>query len=142
MPLVHFHLVENSANEEQIAVLSEVASHIYADVLESPIERVRVFINFHAAKHMAVGGKQISQGAPAAPFFDFIVLAGRSVEQRQQIHRQFTDLLAEVLGVPRAIIRGRCNLANPEDWSIGGQSAANIRQNEIAARKRDASENG
>ena len=69
-----------------------------------------------------------------APFFDFIVLEGRTLEQRQRLLTGFTAMLVEILGVQAELIRGTCRRVHPEDWSIGGQIASVLRADEIRAR--------
>ncbi len=69
-----------------------------------------------------------------APFFEFIVLEGRSLDERQQLMSGFTALLVEVLGVAPGLVRGRCIRVHPQDWSIGGTGADQLREKEISAR--------
>ena len=50
----------------------------------------------------------------------------------------FTRLLADTLQVDAARVRGVAVSAPPADWSIGGQPASTVRQQEIAARQTPA----
>lgn len=133
MPIVHFHLIEGAATPAQEAELLCRASAFYADTLQSPIERVRAFIHSFPAARCAVGGKLVSEGAPVAPYFEFIVLEGRPLTQRHALLIGFTDLIAEVLGAERALIRGRCKQVSAEEWCIGGRIAAEARAEHIVA---------
>lgn len=134
MPIVNFHLVAGSSTPEQDERLLRRASALYAEVLASPIERVRAFITLHDPEQFAVAGELISASGDQAPFFDFIVLDGRPLDQRQQLMRGFTDLLVEVLGVRREWVRGCCRRVPPEDWCIAGEPASELRRAEIEAR--------
>lgn len=134
MPIVNFHLVAGTSTPEQDERLLRHASALYAEVLASPIERVRAFITPHDPEQFAVAGELVSVSGQHAPFFDFIVLDGRSLDQRQQLMRGFTDLLVEVLGVRRERVRGCCRRVPPEDWCIGGEPASELRRSEIDAR--------
>lgn len=134
MPIVNFHLVAGSSTPEQDERLLRRASVLYAEVLDSPIERVRAFITSHDPEQSAVAGELVSVGAQHAPFFEFIVLEGRPLEQRHRLIAAFTDLLVEVLGVRREAVRGCCRRVDPEDWGIGGQPASALRSKEIDAR--------
>lgn len=139
MPIVKFHLVDKDISDEQIEAVVEKATAIYADVLDSPIDRIRVFIELFAPNLVGVGGKLVSKGGKNAPFFEFIVMKGRSLEQRSAIAEQFTAMLADVLEVDRADIRGNCYTVEPENWSIAGSLASEIRKAEIDARAKAAS---
>jgi 4-oxalocrotonate tautomerase len=134
MPIVNFHLVAGSSTPEQDERLLQRASALYAEVLASPLDRVRAFITLHGPEQFAVGGELVSASGDQAPFFDFIVLDGRPLDQRQQLMRGFTDLLVEVLGVRRERVRGCCRRVPPEDWCIAGEPASELRRTEIEAR--------
>lgn len=128
MPIVHFHLPEGCITSEQEGQLLRQASQIYADVLQSPIERTRAFLHVYGPSRHAAGGKV--GGAPA-PFFEFIVLDGRPLDVRQQLMRAFTHLIADVTGVPVAAVRGHCRRVLPEEWCIGGEPATAVRPEHI-----------
>lgn len=128
MPIVHFHLPEGCIAAEQEERLLREASRIYADVLQSPIERTRAFVQIYAPSRHAAGG--VVGGAPA-PFFEFFVLEGRSLEARQQLMRDFARLVADVTGVPLAAVRGHCRRVLPEEWCIGGEPATVARPEHV-----------
>ena len=134
MPLVNFHLVNKNISETHVNDLIKGASKLYADVLECPMDRVRVYVNLHKENHVGVGGELVSINQKEAPYFEFIVLLGRSLEQRRKLTEGFTDLLVEVLGVERSVVRGCCRNVPAEDWSIGGVLASELRQDEIKKR--------
>ena len=134
MPIVNFHLVEGKLTFVQNERLLKEACRLYAEVLGSPIDRVRAFITLHRPDQFAVGDDLVSNNDLHAPFFDFIVLEGRSLEQRQRLLAGFTDLLVETLGVRRDLVRGGCRRIDPEDWAIGGTPASVLRDAEIRAR--------
>lgn len=142
MPIVNFHLLAGHSTAEQDARLLKEASRLYAEVLQAPMERVRAFITPHAAGQFAVAGEPCSVNGLHAPFFEFIVLDGRSLEDRQRLHRDFTELLVDVLGVRRELVRGMCRRVPPEDWAIGGVPASVLRAEEVAARARVAEGRG
>ncbi|BBY61917.1 tautomerase family protein [Mycolicibacterium helvum] len=135
MPVAHFHLIDGAFTDAQRHRLLTEASRCYAEILASPLDRTRVFIVGYKPADVAVGGLIDPETSNTAPYFTAIVLAGRSVEQRQQLAARFTDLLETIMGVPRAAIRGRIIEVEPENWSIGGRSAAEQRAEEIAARR-------
>ncbi len=62
------------------------------------------------------------------------MLAGRPRAQREELAARFTDLIVDLLGVPRSAVRGRIIEVDPANWFIGGHSAAGVRADEIAAR--------
>lgn len=139
MPIVKFNLVDIDLSDEQIELVVEKATQIYADVLDSPVDRIRVLVNLLAPNLVGVGGKLVSKGARNAPFFEFIVMKGRTLSQRETIAEQFTAMLVDVLRVERANVRGNCYTVEPENWSIAGNLASEIRKAEIESRAQSAS---
>jgi 4-oxalocrotonate tautomerase len=134
MPILEYHLTEGTYTDAQIADLLESSSRLYAQTLESPIERVRVFAHLHAARHVAVGGKLVSDGGTPAPYFHFLVLEGRPLDQCQALLAGFTDLVERCLGAERSAVRGGCWPIAPAHWAIAGTPASITRAQEIATR--------
>ena len=134
MPVVNFHLVNNCCSAEQKTRLLQRASDLYSQVLLSPMARVRAIITVHAADEFAVAGEMVSGNPLHAPYFEFIVLEGRSLDERQQLMTGLTSLLVDTLGVDRTSVRGRCIRVEPQDWSIGGIGADVLRAQEISER--------
>ena len=134
MPIVNFHLVEGLTTPAQDERLLIGACQLYAEVLKAPMERVRAFITLHKATHFAVAGGLAAHNGLHAPYFEFIVLDGRPLEDRHRLMRGFTDLLVDTLGVRRDLVRGSCRRVEPQDWAIGGEPASVIRKDEVAAR--------
>jgi len=134
MPIVNFHLVEGLTTPAQDERLLIGACQLYAEVLKAPMERVRAFITLHKATHFAVAGGLAAHNGLHAPYFEFIVLDGRPLEDRHRLMRGFTDLLVDALGVRRDLVRGSCSRVEPQDWAIGGEPASVIRKDEVAAR--------
>ncbi|PKO94138.1 MAG: 4-oxalocrotonate tautomerase [Betaproteobacteria bacterium HGW-Betaproteobacteria-10] len=135
MPILNFHLIQGQHAPAQVETLLLKASALFAEVLACPIDRVRVFATEHAPQHFCIGGKLVSQHEQVAPYFSFIVLEGRSQEDRQRLLGGFTDLVVDILGAPRANVRGGIVPVAPSDWSIGGVLASELRQAEIEARQ-------
>jgi len=134
MPIVNFHLVEGLTTPAQDERLLIGACQLYAEVLKAPMERVRAFITLHKATHFAVAGGLAAHNGLHAPYFEFIVLDGRPLEDRHRLMRGFTELLVDTLGVRRELVRGSCRRVEPQDWAIGGEPASVIRKDEVAAR--------
>ena len=134
MPILRFHLVEEHYTDAQCEALLVQSSQFYADVLQSPIERIRVFIDLYRPGMAAVGGSLVSKCHTPAPYFEFLVLEGRPLEVRQRLQVGFTDLIERILFAPRGLIRGVCWSVPPDDWSIGGESASTVRAAEVKAR--------
>jgi len=133
VPILEVHVVEGDHTPAEHARLLELMSRRYAEVLESPLERVRAYVTVHAAEHWATAAET---GGEPAPYFTAIVLEGRPVEQRHRLLADFTDLVVEVLGVARPRVRGRIIQVPPDDWAIGGVPASGVRRDEIAGRRR------
>lgn len=135
MPILNIHLVRGQHAPATVETLLLRCSETFAAGLRCPIERVRVFVTEHEPGQVCVGGQMISASGVAAPYFSFIVLEGRSLEDRQNLLAGFTDLIVDILGVRRELVRGGIVPVAPEDWSIGGAPASHLRQSEIEARR-------
>lgn len=135
MPILEYRLTEGRHTDDQIGELLLASARLYADVLKSPIQRVRVVALMHQPQHAVVAGKLVSDGAPPAPYFQFLVLEGRPVEESQELIAGFTDIMVNTLGVDRSVVRGGCWPIPPQYWGIGGTPASVLRAQEIAARE-------
>lgn len=138
MPILNIHLVRGQHPAPAVENLLLRCSMAFAEGLRCPIDRVRVFVTEHEPRFMCVGGKMVSDSEAMAPYFSFIVLQGRSLEDRQGLLAAFTDLIVDILGVQRDLVRGGIVPVAPEDWSIGGTPASRLRQSEIEARQQAA----
>ncbi|NLT31746.1 MAG: 4-oxalocrotonate tautomerase [Propionibacterium sp.] len=132
MPVAHLHVV--GATAEQRRRLGAEVTDIYATVLDAPVERIRVFVVDHAPEAVTVAGVNCADGGAAAPFFTVLVFADRSTEQRQELLKQISQLLADVLQVDLSYVRGQIVPVDPDDWGIAGMPAAVLRRQEIEAR--------
>lgn len=139
MPIVTYYLVAGAHSDDAIGDLLTKSCALFAEVLSSPVDRVRAFVQEVRPQVACIGGELVSAGASEAPYFHFMLLEGRPLEQRQRLLRGFTDLLVDCLGIERARVRGGMWLVAPEHWAIGGEPAAGLRADEIAARAMDAS---
>lgn len=142
MPVAHFHLVEGAWRDDQIAALLHQAGEVYAQVLRSPVTRVRVFVVRYAATDVLTAGSVVADGGTPAPFFTALVLAGRPVEQRHELLARLTDVVVEQLACERSLVRGQIIQVEPEDWGIGGVPASALRVGEIAARAASPADTG
>lgn len=133
MPIIHIHLAEGSADTAQERRLLRDASRLYAEILECPIDRVRVFIVPYPRGRVAVAGMPLDEGGTSAPYFEFLVLEGRPLDQRQRLLAGFSALIVDTLGIERGLVRGHCRSVRPEDWAIGGIPASELRKADIAA---------
>jgi len=75
-----------------------------------------------------------SEGGVEAPYFRFVLMEGRPLEQAQRLLAGFTDLLVECLGVDRSHVRGGTWSCSPDRWAIAGVPASLARTAEIEAR--------
>ncbi len=142
MPIVTYHLVEGQHTDEQIGELLTRSSALFADVVGAPVDRIRAFASETRPQATAVAGQLVSEGAAEAPFFEFLLFAGRPVEQAHQLLEGFTDLLVECLGSERSLVRGRCQYADPDHWAIAGVPASIVRKAEVEARAAAAQAQG
>jgi 4-oxalocrotonate tautomerase family enzyme len=130
MPILEVHLLAGEHAAAQVAELLERMSARYAEVLASPLERVRAYVTLHQPEQWATGGVT----GVEAPYFTAIVLEGRPAEQRRTLLGALTDTIVDILGVERRAVRGRIIQVSPDDWAIGGVPASSVRSAEIAGR--------
>ncbi|MBW0115178.1 tautomerase family protein [Pseudonocardia abyssalis] len=130
MPIVEVHLVEGAHTPAQHSALLAALSARYAEVLDSPLPRIRAYLTLHRPEHWTAGGEP----GVTAPYFTAIVLTGRPAQQRHRLLASFTDIVVDVLGVDRGVVRGRIIQVDPDDWGIAGQPASAARRAEIADR--------
>jgi 4-oxalocrotonate tautomerase len=134
MPIVTFHLVQGQHSADEVGALLKASTALFAEVLETPLERVRAFAQEYPATHACIGLELVSEGAVEAPFFQFYLLADRPQEHADRLLAGFTDIVVDVLGSDRARVRGTVTRVAGETWSIAGVSAATLRADEIQAR--------
>lgn len=135
MPVMQIHLTRGCHGPTKIDELLVRCSKHFASVLECPVDRIRVYAIEHAPDRCCVGGKLVSEGGLVAPYFTFVLMQGRPIEVKHKLMAGFTDLIEELLKVPRGMIRGGIVPVAPEDWSIAGVPASEVRQKEIKERK-------
>ncbi len=134
MPILNVHLVDGLHTPEQHSRLLTEMSARYAEVLGSAMERLRAYLTLHPPGHWATAGVPADVAPVSAPYFTAIVLEGRSPEQRQRVLAELTDILVDVLGVRRELVRGHVVRVHPDDWGIGGIPASAARAAEIRDR--------
>ncbi|WP_232665416.1 tautomerase family protein [Pseudonocardia sp. TRM90224] len=123
MPVLEVHLVEGKHASAHLAELLETMSARCAEVLDTPIDRVRAYVTAHAPDRWAAGGVAGAE----APYFTATLLEGRSGELRRRLLGALTDVLVDVVGADRRLVRGRIVQVDPDDWAIGGVSASIVR---------------
>lgn len=135
MPVAHFHLPRGILDSGRKHSLLIESSKAYSTILQSPIDRVRIFVVEYDPASILVAGKTVEEGGSIAPYFTAIVLAGRPASQRRELMCAFTDLLVDALEVERSMVRGRIIEVPPENWSIAGAPAIDVRSKEISERE-------
>lgn len=134
MPVLQIHVMHGQHPTPALQALARQCSALFADTLGCPQARIRVLLHTHLPELCLVGGEPADQ-TPPAPFFSFYLLEGRPQACRDALLAGFTCLLADTLQVDAARVRGAALSVPPADWSIGGQAASAVRQQEILARQ-------
>ena len=67
VPVLEVHLVEGDHAPAELARLLEAASRRYAEVLESPLERIRAHATLHAREHWAVAARRAARPRRTSP---------------------------------------------------------------------------
>lgn len=134
MPITVLHLPCSHYSEEQIAAVANGICEAKAKVLDSPIDRIRVFVNDMPMQRVSVGGQMAHVVQHVVPFYETYLLEGRPAEQQEAVLSVIADLLAMHLSIDINKIRGLCHMVPPSRWAIGGMPASAIRAIEIAQR--------
>jgi 4-oxalocrotonate tautomerase family enzyme len=130
MPLIQIDLMEG-VPEGKITELVERVPARYAELIESPIQRIRAVVNEFPASHWRVGGQ--AEVEPY-PLIRVELMRGRPRELLTEIMADLSNMVAEILGIPVSRTRFLIREMEPEHWGIGGVPAAEVRADEVAAR--------
>jgi 4-oxalocrotonate tautomerase family enzyme len=133
MPFVRIDVAEGLEAATKRSLLSR-AAELFAEITESPIERVRTQVHELPPTDFAVGGVPIAESGEQAPFVTIVVLEGRPAEQHLALIERMSALVADVVGVSIQRVRVRVEEVPPTLWGIAGVPAATARQSEIASR--------
>ena len=109
-------------------------AELFAEITESPVDRIRTQVHELPADSYAVGGVAIAESGIQAPFITLDVLAGRPAGQRMALVVRMSALVAEMVGVEPDRVRLRINEVDPLHWGIGGVPASRARLTEIEQR--------
>ncbi len=134
MPFLRVDLAAPVAPETRRELLARCAE-LFAEITDSPLDRIRTQVHELPADSFAVGGVPIAESGEQAPFVSLDVLAGRPVEQHRELIERIPALVAEIVGCPIERTRLRINEVAPSGWGIGGVPASELRRGEIDARR-------
>lgn len=107
---------------------------LFAEIIESDVDRVRTQVHELPATDFALGGVPIAESGEQAPFITLDLFRGRPASQHQALCERIPRLVADLLDVPIERTRLRINEVFPEGWAIGGVQASELRRREIEAR--------
>jgi 4-oxalocrotonate tautomerase len=133
MPYLRIELTVGLPPEARRDLLQRSAE-VFAEITESPLDRVRTVLVEVPTDRFAVGGVPIGDSGVQAPFVTIHVLAGRPAEQHQALIERVSAVVAETVDVPIGRVRLLVVEVPPALWGIGGVPAATRRRDEIEAR--------
>lgn len=134
MPFLRVDLAAPVAPDLKAALLRRTAD-LFAEITESPVDRIRTQVHELPADSFAVGGIPIAESGVQAPFVTLDLLEGRPLEQHAALVARMSALVAELVGVPLDRVRLRINEVKTTDWGIGGVQASELRRAEIESRQ-------
>jgi 4-oxalocrotonate tautomerase family enzyme len=135
VPFLRVDLAAPVAPDLKAALLRRTAE-LFAEITESPVDRIRTQVHELQADSFAVGGLAIADSGVQAPFITLDLLEGRPLEQHAELVDRMSALVAELVGVPIERVRLRINEVKAIDWGIGGVPASELRRAEIESRQR------
>ena len=110
-------------------------AELFAEITESPIDRIRTQVHELPPDSFAVGGVQIAESGVQAPFITLDLLEGRPLEQHTALIERMSALVADLVRVPIDRVRLRINVVPATSWGIAGVPASELRKAEIDARR-------
>ncbi|MEZ5375126.1 MAG: tautomerase family protein [Acidimicrobiales bacterium] len=141
MPVANINVLAGHPRPVLKQLLREV-SRVYAEVLESPIERVQVWITEIDPELYAIGGEPadevLARGDRSQleiPLARLVMMENRPLSQVETAITRLTEVIARVLGADAGRVRVEAQPVAAERWGIGGIPAAILRRDEIAARE-------
>ena len=134
MPFLRVDLAAPVAPELRSELLRRTAE-LFADITESPIDRIRTQVHELPADSFAVGGVPIAESGVQAPFITLDLLEGRPLEQHTALIERMSALVADLVGVELERVRLRINIVPTTSWGIAGVPASELRKVEIDRRR-------
>ena len=134
MPFLRVDLAAPVGPELKSELLRRTAE-LFAEITESPIDRIRTQVHELPADSFAVGGVAIAESGVQAPFITLDLLEGRPLEQHAALIERMSALVADLVGVELDRVRLRIDVVPTTCWGIGGVPASELRKAEIERRR-------
>lgn len=140
MPVAQINVLAGHPRAVLQQLLREV-SRTYAEVLESPVERLQIWINEIDPGLYAVNGEPAEDALATGdrseieiPLARLVMMSNRPQSQVEAAIARVTEVISRVLGTDPERVRVEVMAVAPERWGIGGVPASVKRQAELAAR--------
>lgn len=141
MPVANIHVLKGHPRPALQQVIREFSA-AYAEITNSPIDRLQVWITEVDPELYAISGVPASEALADGvrsqleiPFARILLMEGRPLSQVHAAITSVTEIIARNLGTDPARVRVHVERADPERWGIGGIPASILRKDEIEARK-------
>ena len=134
MPFLRVDLAAPVQPELKSELLRRTAE-LFAEITESPIDRIRTQVHELPADSFAIGGVAIAESEVQAPFITLDLLEGRPIEQHTALIERMSALVADLVGVELERVRLRINVVPTTSWGIAGVPASELRKVEIERRR-------
>lgn len=141
MPVANIHVLAGHPRPVLKQLVRE-ASATLARVIESPIDRLQVWITEVDPELYAIAGEpadEVLVSSPRAeveiPLIRMTLMEGRPVEMLYRVMTEMSTVTARVLGGDPKRIRVQIDHVTPDRWAIGGVPASVARAGELAARQ-------
>jgi 4-oxalocrotonate tautomerase family enzyme len=122
VPFLRVDLADPVDPERKRKLLVRTAE-LFAEVVGSPLERVRTQVVELPADGVAVGGVPVAESGQQAPFIWIELLAGRPADRHEALIERQTALVASILGIPPDHVRVRITEVPPRLWGSAGRPA-------------------
>ena len=134
MPFLRVDLAGPVQPELKSELLRRTAA-LFAEITESPIDRIRTQVHELPADSFAVGGIPVAESHVQAPFITLDLLEGRPIDQHTALIERMSALVADLVGVELDRVRLRINVVPTTSWGIAGVPASELRKVEIEGRR-------
>lgn len=140
MPLIQTFILKGRPREQVHRLIAAMTDTV-ARVIESPKERLRVWVSEIEPGAWGIGGVPVSLLVTSEkdedtemPLVQITLLEGRSKEQHHRLIAAVTEVVEDVLLARKDRIRVSISEVKPDSFGIGGVPASIVREAEIRAR--------
>ncbi len=126
MPTLEVYLPAGHSDECKASLIAGLTQST-VEAIGAPADSVRILLSELPAGHYGIGGKSAAAGAPPLlPVIVAILIAGRTLEQKQALIAALAQTSADVLDTPIGATRVVIKDIPNTDFGLGGKTARSL----------------